>query len=134
MSRRLLQAHMTNQRGQGLVEMALVGLILVLILSGMIDLGRAYFAYIAIADAATEGATFGATFPGRSASEIRDRVVEASGGQVSIDPSLVSVITDTQTITVTAAFSHTLLTPLIQTLVGDDVLLLQQKAIQPILE
>ena len=42
---------------KGLVEMALVGLILVLILSGMIDLGRAYFAYIAIADAATEGAT-----------------------------------------------------------------------------
>jgi hypothetical protein len=60
--------------------------------------------------------------------------VEATGGQVSIDPSLVSVITDTQSITVTAAFSHTLLTPLIQVLVGDDMLLLQQQAIQPILE
>jgi hypothetical protein len=114
--------------------MALVGLILVLILSGMIDLGRAYFSYIAIADAATEGATFGATFPDKSSGEVRDRVVEASGGQVSIDPSLVSIITDTQTITVTVGFEHTLLTPLIQTLVGDDTLLLQQRAIQPILE
>lgn len=136
MSRRLLlsQTWSEAQRGQGLVEMALVGLILVIILSGMIDLGRAYFAYIAVADAASEGATYGATFPDRSGSEIRDRVVVASGGQVSIDPGLISVITDTQTITVTVSFSHTLLTPFIQTLFAEDTLLLQQQAIQPILE
>jgi Flp pilus assembly protein TadG len=114
--------------------MALVGLILILILAGMIDLGRAYFAYIAIADAATEGATYGATFPDTSATEVRDRVVGASGGQVSIDPNLVSVVTDTGTITVTVAFSHTLLTPIIQTLFAEDTLLLQQQAVQPILE
>jgi Flp pilus assembly protein TadG len=136
MKRRLLPSHtwIEGQRGQGLVEMALVGLILVLILSGMIDLGRTYFAYIAIADAAAEGATYGATFPDTSEGEIRSRTVGASGGQVSIDPGLVSIITDTQTITVTVAFRHTLLTPLIQTLFGEDTLLLQQQAIQPILE
>ncbi len=136
MNHRLLPSQTWSgaQRGQGLVEMALVGLILVLLLAGIIDLGRAYFAYIAIADAATEGAMYGATFSDTSGSEIRDRVVAASGGQVSIDPGLVSVITDTQTITVTVAFTHTLLTPFLQTLFAGDTLLLQQQAVQPILE
>jgi hypothetical protein len=136
MSRRFLtlQPLAESQCGQGLVEMALVGVVLVLILSGVIDLGRAYFAYIAVADAATEGAAYGATFSDRSESEITERVVRSSGGGVSIDPNLVSVVADTQSITVTVAYTQTLITPLIQTLVGEEAIVLRQRAVQPILE
>ncbi len=42
-------------RGQSLVEFALILPIFVLIVVGIFDLGRAFFAYIAIANAAREG-------------------------------------------------------------------------------
>ena len=123
-----------DQRGQGLVELALGGLILALILAGVLDLGRAYFAYIAVADAAAEGAAYGAAFPDKSESEIKDRVVGASGGLVSIDPGLVEVDSDgAETITVTVTYNHTLLTPFIQALVEGGTIPLRQRVIQRIL-
>ena len=47
------------QRGQELVEAALALPMLVLMLLIVVDLGRAYFAYIAVIDAAREGARYG---------------------------------------------------------------------------
>jgi hypothetical protein len=44
--------------GQSLVEMGISFLILVLLLGGAVDFGRLFFAYIAIRDAAQEGATY----------------------------------------------------------------------------
>ena len=46
----------TRERGQALVEMALLLPILLLITMGAIDFGRLYFAYTSIANAAREGA------------------------------------------------------------------------------
>jgi Flp pilus assembly protein TadG len=43
-------------KGQGLVEFALLLPILVLIIFGVLELGRAFFAFIAISNAAREGA------------------------------------------------------------------------------
>ena len=43
-------------RGQGLVEFALVLPVLILVIFGVLELGRAFFAYIAITNAAREGA------------------------------------------------------------------------------
>lgn len=51
------------ERGQALAETALVMVILVLLLSGIIDLGRAFFTYLALHNAAGEGAYYGAAFP-----------------------------------------------------------------------
>jgi Flp pilus assembly protein TadG len=50
-------------RGQSLVEFALMLLFLTFLLMGILDLGRAYFTYLAIKDAAAEGAYFGSAFP-----------------------------------------------------------------------
>jgi hypothetical protein len=47
-----------HERGQSLVEMALALPLLLLILSGLLDLGRVYFTYLTIQDAATEGAAY----------------------------------------------------------------------------
>ena len=44
------------RKGQGLVEFALLLPILVLIVFGVLELGRAFFAFIAITNAAREGA------------------------------------------------------------------------------
>lgn len=135
MIRRLLlsQAWIEDQHGQGLVELALVGLVLALILAGVLDLGRAYFAYIAMADAAGEGAAYGAAFPDKSIGDIQARAAGASGGLVSIAPSQVDVNRDAETITVTVTYNHGLLTPFIQALVGGDTIALRQRAAQQIL-
>jgi hypothetical protein len=52
-----------GRRGQSLVELAVVLPVLLLLLGGAIDLGRAFFARTAIENAAKEGAFFGATRP-----------------------------------------------------------------------
>jgi hypothetical protein len=52
-----------RHRGQSLVEFALVTPILLLIFAGAADLGRAFYAYVAIENAAKEGALFGSRIP-----------------------------------------------------------------------
>lgn len=52
-----------HERGQSLVEFALSLPILILILSGLIDIGRVYFAYIFLEEAAAEAALYVALNP-----------------------------------------------------------------------
>jgi Flp pilus assembly protein TadG len=53
-----------RQRGQSLTEMAIFITILMLLMAGVIDLGRAYYSYLALKDAAAEGAAYGSIEPG----------------------------------------------------------------------
>jgi len=48
--------HRTGPRGQGLLEFALILPVLILVVFGVLDLGRAFFAQIAITNAARVGA------------------------------------------------------------------------------
>ncbi len=50
-------------RGQSLVEMALVLPILILIVLGLLEFGRAFFIYTVVSNAAREGARFGIVQP-----------------------------------------------------------------------
>ncbi len=52
-----------RSRGQALVELALVTPILLLLFAGAADLGRAFYGYIAIENAAKEGVLYGARYP-----------------------------------------------------------------------
>lgn len=54
-----------SERGQALVESALSITVLILLLSGLIDVGRAVYTYIAIHNAVAEGAYYGSAFPAR---------------------------------------------------------------------
>jgi len=47
-----------NEKGQSLVELAISLLFLLLLVAGVVDLGRAFFTYIALRDAAQEGAAY----------------------------------------------------------------------------
>jgi Flp pilus assembly protein TadG len=60
---RLRLPRRARERGQGLVEFSLMLVFLTILLMGVFDLGRAYFSYLAIKDAAEEGAYFGSAFP-----------------------------------------------------------------------
>jgi Flp pilus assembly protein TadG len=51
------------RRGQSLVELALLLPVLALIVLGTVDLGRAFFAYERLVNAAREGALFGVHYP-----------------------------------------------------------------------
>ncbi|GAB4573836.1 MAG: hypothetical protein Kow0077_17480 [Anaerolineae bacterium] len=46
------------QRGQSLVEFSLTAIIILLILSGLLDLGRLYFIYVALEDSAGEAVLY----------------------------------------------------------------------------
>lgn len=50
-------------KGQSLVEFALVLVVLLLLLSGIFDFGRAIFTQFALQDAAEEGLVYGVAFP-----------------------------------------------------------------------
>jgi hypothetical protein len=52
-----------KEKGQSMVELALSFTVLLFLLMGVIDLGRAFFALSAMRDAAQEGAVFGSLTP-----------------------------------------------------------------------
>jgi len=55
----------SGQSGQSLVEMAIMLVVLVTLMGGVLDLGRAYYVYLSLQDAAGEGAVYGSIFPDR---------------------------------------------------------------------
>jgi Flp pilus assembly protein TadG len=59
--RALIPAH--NERGQSLVELAISLTVMLLLLAGAVTFGMALFSYVAIRDAAQEGALFGSFNP-----------------------------------------------------------------------
>jgi Flp pilus assembly protein TadG len=66
-----------NEKGQSLVEFAFSIVVLLLLVSGAVDLGRALYTYMGLRDAAQEGALYGSTNPTQQ-SEIESRVRNSS--------------------------------------------------------
>jgi hypothetical protein len=52
-----------KEYGQSMVELALTFSILMVLLAGTVDLGRAFFTWVAMRDAAQEGASYASTKP-----------------------------------------------------------------------
>ena len=65
-----------RERGQSLVETAIVLPILLLLLAAVIDFGRAFDAYIVLTNAAREGARFGSVKPILTEAEVKQLVVD----------------------------------------------------------
>jgi hypothetical protein len=78
------------ERGQSMVELALTITILMILLAGVIDMGRAFFTYMAMRDAAQEGAAYGSLNPFDVAG-IRSRVYD-NLDQVVPDPEHIEEI------------------------------------------
>jgi len=80
-----------TEQGQGLVEFACVATVLLVLVVGLLDLGRALFTWMALRDAAQEGASYGSVFP--TATEmIETRARDTSKRPVNLaDVTLVDV-------------------------------------------
>ena len=82
-----------SQRGQSLVEFALSSVVLLLLVGGLVDIGRAIYISEAISNAAREGARHGAWYdaPRQTRPYLNDgsieSVVDAELATVSIPPS-----------------------------------------------
>jgi TadE-like protein len=74
-----------KESGQSMVELALMITLLMIMLAGTLDLGRAFFTWLALRDAAQEGASYG-SFKPDDINGIRARIWD-NLEQVINDPS-----------------------------------------------
>ncbi len=116
-----------KEKGQSITEMALILPVLLIVLAGVLDLGRLYYITVALTDAAGEGATFAAINPD-DADEIIARTQSATGGMVQIATDQVTVdcpsVAAGETVTVSVSYDFTVATPLFNLLVPDGVMTL----------
>ncbi len=119
-----------DQQGQSIIEFALILPLMVLFVVGIFELGRAFFAYIAISNAAREGVRIYTFTPDTTSfSEINQTVETEIGTATLVDPDKIDTIEifcgDTNTpvlndinlddcpteepITVTVTYSHELI-------------------------
>jgi Flp pilus assembly protein TadG len=78
-----------GERGQSLVEFAVMLVILLVLLLGIADFGRAFLIYLSLRDAAQEGAVYASICP-TDVTEIQNRSLQSSTGIVdlSTDPNV----------------------------------------------
>ena len=74
--RRTKRSNGRGERGQSLVETALVVPFLLLLLAVVVDAARAFDAFIVLTNAAREGARFASLEPSPNTAEIQDLVVD----------------------------------------------------------
>lgn len=72
-----------KERAQSMVEMAISFTMVMFLLSGVVDLGRAFFAVIALRDAVQEGAVYAATHP-QSVNPTKIRAQLSSSGPIDL--------------------------------------------------
>lgn len=119
-------------RGQTMVEFALVFPVFILVVLGVIDLGRAVWQYNTLSNAAREGARYGIVLKNpdgttRTDAQIIDFVKDkavgvdiANGGSVVIAPSGMRVAKDY--ITVTVKYQYQPVAPLISAVIPGGVI------------
>jgi hypothetical protein len=135
---------MGRGRGQSLVEFALAATVLLILLTGVLDLGRMYMAWVAIQDAAGEGALYAAMNPRcisaangpdcQTPNNAYDRTFIAirSTPGTPLDPYRVTIVITPNDpgqicfgtpITVSTQYSFTMITPVMQAMFGPEVAL-----------
>ncbi|MCM3709080.1 TadE/TadG family type IV pilus assembly protein [Sporosarcina luteola] len=113
---------MKSQRGQALVETALILPILLILLFGITDLGRVFHAYLTLDHAGREAARVAAV--GAEDGKINEKIELATSSlnqgklKKDIDPKSKESRTSGIEVTITLTYSIDLLTPLISTMIG----------------
>lgn len=117
-----------RDRGAVTVETALLSIFILILLSGIIDLGRAVFNNISIQEAAQEGALYAAFEEDVTVAEIEARAAAStSSPQLTVDD--VSVICETvakskrnsSRVTVTVSYDLDLVTPFVGEWLGGSI-------------
>jgi hypothetical protein len=140
-----------TERGQSLVEFAISGMLLVILFSGLVDLARVYFTYIALEDAAGEAALFLSINPTcidagdcGNPNNAEWRAENAVGGNLRTlvgwdgpNPPVINADLPTAaavggTVFVTITYDHTLITPVVRNIAGGGTITLEVEARQTI--
>jgi Flp pilus assembly protein TadG len=135
-----------RQRGQSLVELAISLTVILLLLSGAVDFGMALFSYVAIRDAAQEGALYASLNPADDAG-IRDRVRATSTHPVDlttfadsqIDIDIIGAACegtsglDSNAVKVTVSYDYPIIMPYVGAIVGGQTIALHAEVIDTIL-
>jgi hypothetical protein len=81
-----------KQKGQSFVELSVLVTILIVMLAGVADFGRAYLVFLEMRDAAQEGASYGSYSPSEF-TEIEARVRDTMQDPIDLsDPSVVTIV------------------------------------------
>jgi Flp pilus assembly protein TadG len=138
------------ESGQSMVEMSIGFVILLLLLSGLLDLGRIYFTYVALEDAVGEAALYLSINPDcrteadgaecQNPNNAEFRAVNANKDGMSVDWTKVTVLIDRPSVygvgdpvSVTIQYPFQLITPLIPRFVGINPITLTTQAGQIII-
>ncbi|PKO07800.1 MAG: hypothetical protein CVU40_18750 [Chloroflexi bacterium HGW-Chloroflexi-2] len=78
-----------SEKGQSMVELAVSVVVLLILLAGVVDLGRLAFYYITLRDAAQEAASYASVFPNNN-QQIFARATDGITGD-GVDPSRIEV-------------------------------------------
>jgi len=129
-----------NERGQSLVELSISLVLLLLLLSGAVEFGMAFFQFVQLRDAAQEGALYGSISPADIVN-IEARVRGASSSPVQLSDTskvtvTITIIDTTNTeyssgsagysahdcegngLKVDVRFNHTIFMPFMSTILG----------------
>ena len=79
--------NLKNERGQSLVELSVSLVLLLLLLSGAVEFGIAFFQFVQLRDAAQEGALYGSTKPDDVAGMI-DRIEGSSDTPIDLPTAI----------------------------------------------
>jgi len=113
----------SKTNGQSLIELAIILPLMLLLVMGIFDLGRAIFYYSVIHNAAREGARFGAVDHCNTAG-IQNAAISLAGSlgdQLVVDePSRVYVDGELSRIVVTVRYEFETVTPMVGTFLGED--------------
>jgi len=134
-----------SERGQALIEAGLVFILVLLMLGGLVEFGWAYFHYLALQDAAGEGAAYGSMFPTwhysgdnadpnnvayRVRNESETELLDWSSTAVNVEAPFT---TPGNQITVTVTYDHQLITPFLTGFTDGGSIRLRARAVQTIL-
>jgi Flp pilus assembly protein TadG len=127
-----------SEKGQSLIELAVSFTVLLFILGGLVDLGRVFFAMIAIRDAAQEGAVYAAITPTKAETDIRTWVRNSGNHPINLNELIDSDILvaaknssgsipvedacSGDSVTVTVTYHHRFIMPLTTGITGGDPL------------
>jgi len=130
---------LVKEQGQSLVEFAFMLVVLLVLVTGIVDASRAFFTYLAMRDAAQEGALYGSTDP-CNFGEIENRVrhtstmLEDIGSDLTVTPSIITSPCLGRRIRVTVAYDNfRLAMPFIGTFIGSQTVPIRASVIDTIL-
>ena len=138
-----------RERGQSLVELSISLVLLLLLLTGLVEFGMAFFQFVQLRDAAQEGALYGSMNP-TDCTNIENRVKGASNSPVNLnDPSVTIEVSidgnpcgnstyltldcEGNGLTVDIRFEHQIFMPFLASLLGESTIPLHASVTDTIL-